>query len=1420
MAVQYKEVRRNLLTVVLSDGTNTERIEFNGENDQFPEMTCDDGYVQSGNNVRYRNNQVVAEASVKALVPRRFLTVQTDGIDFLCEPTAYNDTCVLRYNAMTSQGQIIRLELKNGTSGSTVIKVRGNDADNAMYEEYTLPEDSEHYPEESYGLMNFRWNCSDIGPDYDGEFSLHRSSEKIDIVDVSNLGHNSTYCISAKKIPYAKIILHSDGNVVVRDLCEYDPTTPVAKNEGDYIALISPQTTGHINTLRSNPKYYRLSVTLINDTKYERPELSILGAEGSETYSSYMNSQDEYWASASTVIIKPEENADYIDYQGWLNYTVDISENPNYVIHLAFRAKQKFKATNLKLFINYKNPELFQIATNTVKNGGFSEDTYPYFSTLNTDAKAQRISDDLYFAQYQTRETDFDRENNFLIYVTNNGFNDAGEYTNVYVSASASSSAADSVEIPPKGGEPAELKFSKPLYRNISIYVRPVLAVRMSFNTEDPSIMSHYSVELKAATGWVTVDVPSERPWSSEEGGSISIRIKNLDGYHLNYANIRVRYGEYNHLNEKKDVTTSAGVFNDSIMMQSDIEVCFIDIMFFQVFDHAVTLHYPIAGWPTTGTPTTFRLKDNKIYVNGTSIPATTMTDNNGVVSYAFNNEATAQGGSLQLAINGWQPNYKITDSVSSSLLICNNDYSPKTTFGFLSSTISYSGLSYEATIREFPSMSVSVNYVCTYGSKLRIIAYHQPQSSSAWPTSTKWSDSLPHDDDVVPNTPNASTPFTFGPIFNGSSVKPVPMLRFMQESRHWDSATNTWKWDSVNIFNKLNIKLNVVRVSDGSSVTGGYVSIGCDDVILDKKTGTNHMHYWDFTPGALTNASLKSYFDAANIGQYSFTLESKIESEYDYQDFKITEVKFATLGSATINDSYSDANGITAIPDSKRLPCENYGPSNNIVIRFSTPFALGTGRTATLSLIDNNGNELENWWSSISAATLVGSMLYEFNVETSTDLWETPINDDNEDTYFDSTLQYKIKITLHDDTYDTYEDRIATFYMQPLIWFGFTADTFSIDSAGQSDVDLQYHIRTATTSRLPDPATYGDPVFDTAVPNSGDCQVSNLSGLTITVSGPDSSTSNHIRYHVVADNTVNDARTFTASLKVGNTTIKSDTSTLEKNMTVAGIHFLGDITNMTSDGGYHGAMTFSHAFVPPVRHSMDSKWGILIYVKLKNTTTMIPQTNGFTIASPYNDDFETTTVIQNGTIDTDAGPEGIHNNMPYNMILKANIKSGTKLVDVNNALCFSSSSSHPELARYWTDQELPFNLTVGGSEGFTTSFNIPLGPVIEQITMNDGDLDNTNHLVNTSETMKPHTGESHLVRIRAREWIHNGTTPGEVSGYYGTLNGRTYYAKFEYNGSEIPNTSGTSVPQVRQNTNFNITAPTYWTDMSGNSYN
>lgn len=56
LAVQYKEVRRNLLSIILSNGTNTERIEFNGENDQFPEMTCDDGYVQSGNNIRYRNN--------------------------------------------------------------------------------------------------------------------------------------------------------------------------------------------------------------------------------------------------------------------------------------------------------------------------------------------------------------------------------------------------------------------------------------------------------------------------------------------------------------------------------------------------------------------------------------------------------------------------------------------------------------------------------------------------------------------------------------------------------------------------------------------------------------------------------------------------------------------------------------------------------------------------------------------------------------------------------------------------------------------------------------------------------------------------------------------------------------------------------------------------------------------------------------------------------------------------------------------------------------------------------------------------------------------------------------------------------------------------------------------------------------------
>ena len=511
--------------------------------------------------------------------------------------------------------------------------------------------------------------------------------------------------------------------------------------------------------------------------------------------------------------------------------------------------------------------------------------------------------------------------------------------------------------------------------------------------------------------------------------------------------------------------------------------------------------------------------------------------------------------------------------------------------------------------------------------------------------------------------------------------------------------------------------------------------------------------------------------------------------------------MKFATLGSTTVNDSYSDSAGITAIPDSKRLPCENYGTSNNIIIRFSTPFALGTGRTATLSLVDNNGNELDNWWVSMSAATLVSSMLYEFNVKTQTDLWDTPINDDNEDTYFDSTVQYRIKITLHDSTYDTNEDRIATFYMQPLIHFEFTTNTFSIDTTGQTDVELVYHIRTSNSSRLPDTATYGDPSFNAAVPNTGDCQVDNLSGLTITVSGPDTSTSNRIRYHVVADSSVVDSRNFTAKLKTGSTIIKTATASASKFMTIAGIHF------WYGGAGEHGSMTFAGAMMPPIyKNSTTDPWSLKIYLKF--SSPMVCSAATVTIPSDYQGELEVSKNPTAGTISTDVG--GTHyNDVPYDMIVYAKVKDGNTLYAVNMNRVYGSGPVQPAL--YGTGLPIPITLTVpysGTSGAFTTTFEIPLGPVIGY------DVDNP-----LGGSLKPHNGEEHIVRSRGREWYWEAGSISDFSSYYYSDNtrGRSYTANFYY-GSTTPIPEVSAVDPIksrRTGHGFDITAPTTWQEGS-----
>ena len=273
------------------------------------------------------------------------------------------------------------------------------------------------------------------------------------------------------------------------------------------------------------------------------------------------------------------------------------------------------------------------------------------------------------------------------------------------------------------------------------------------------------------------------------------------------------------------------------------------------------------------------------------------------------------------------------------------------------------------------------------------------------------------------------------------------------------------------------------------------------------------------------------------------------------------------------------------------------------------------------------------------------------------------------------------------------------------------------------------------------------------------------------------------------------------------------------KEMSVAGIHFMTNPTH--SSGYYHGAMKFSEAFMPPVIFTADtSAYSLRVYLKFRDSDNMQFSGAQFHVNGTYASEIETH-VKQNTdhtNIHTTVGTQEY--DKPWDICAEARIKSDIgSLSRINEQLCFSTTTSHPELARYWTGMQLPFTVIVPRTSGeaFTSpTIKIPLGPVLGLYTMNDGRLNSNNQLITNGGSIKPETGEAYLVRARAREWIHNGTTPGEVSGYCGTINGRTYEVKFKYNDVEIENTTGGNIPQNRHNTNFDINCPTHWIDYSG----
>lgn len=287
-AVSFTEVTRNTIEVTFKNGSVTGTYLFNGEDDQLPRMTCE--RIIPGTNRRYRTNQVPASADVTAMIPDRSVTVILQDIEFICEPRNYDGTAELVHNMQTTEYQQIKFRCKDGLNMSADIYVVDDSSTTgeniAKFHEYVLPTS---YSEAS-SIKTFTYECADANPST-GSWSVSRSSFKLCTVSVSNLSHDTYYYIIGQKIPSAKIILHSDGNVVVRDIVELKDAdgTPVddasiGKNDGDSIVLMSPQTLGRIKTQPSDPKAWRVSVSLINDIQFERPEMSLLGTQSNSNF--------------------------------------------------------------------------------------------------------------------------------------------------------------------------------------------------------------------------------------------------------------------------------------------------------------------------------------------------------------------------------------------------------------------------------------------------------------------------------------------------------------------------------------------------------------------------------------------------------------------------------------------------------------------------------------------------------------------------------------------------------------------------------------------------------------------------------------------------------------------------------------------------------------------------------------------------------------------------------------------------------------------------------------------------------------------------------------------------------------------------------------------------------------------------------
>lgn len=721
-----------------------------------------------------------------------------------------------------------------------------------------------------------------------------------------------------------------------------------------------------------------------------------------------------------------------------------------------------------------------------------------YFSEDNVYDKLIKINDDLYYAQYDTREGDFDEATGFFVLTfQNNNFtgSTSEDYTDIYVSAGTDSYAPGSISIP-TNNKPVEIIYKRTLANNMSLYVRPVTAVTVHFQTVDPDVINQFTVYFFTSSGQSQVAFPSTRPWSSESSGQLKMTIARNASHTTpyNYANVRVLYGAYDHWIGMKNVESENTFIDNGIVLSSAIQDMYITVDVFQVFVHTARINYPPSNWPGS---TTARLKNNMIKVNGIEITQSPDTTTPGIVLYNFPESAGASStnGTTAVVIEGKTP-ARVLQYGSQSWALSNDDYVPVTRVE--TSELSYSDKHFEADVVSFDAVRVSFTYDCDTAGKLKIVQYKPNNWADGWPVSLTNTGGFTRNDLGTLQT---------GTTLTTDQVMPVPCFRIMQSDV--DDTLPAPTGYHPDVYNRFHLHFH-------NPYTGS-------DDDLGEFNFTNTERWFNFVPAMY--GSIAQVFQASRNSTYhNFQFTAELHSAWEGGTYEIYEVRAVNYGSSGWSN-----HSVTEV-SSKRL-VDGYIPGENpedqdymmyVRIHSSLNLSVSTNK-AFLKFVDSHGTELTEMYPTEDdlgqpEAVSGEANAWQWKVKTKANVWDKFVSGTSGPKY-SSDYEWQMAVRFEDQALGFKNTVYTYFHCQPVLklWFGTTGvvetDNIQFDNDGNAVIYYFPWVMGETEARVcgsgghtedPNatanfPANVGDafPLTGTPVTISGD-----TTGLTFTYRG------------------------------------------------------------------------------------------------------------------------------------------------------------------------------------------------------------------------------------------------------------------------------------------------------------------------------